>query len=271
MNSGAVVYQTVQNKVLASLPGEELQVIWPYLTQVRLVLGQVLIEHHHQTEHVFFVKEGIVSLVGGARWINPTFELAMIGPEGVVGCQAVLGTDTGSFTLATVQSPGLAFRMATQDLRRLFSQCPVLHALCMKATEMLLHQIMQTAVFGANYRVLERCVRWLLMAHDRVEGNDLMITHEGMSNLLGVRRSGVTVVASGLQAAKLIRVGRGRITILDRAGLERLAGDNAWTVDVSPAPPQHWARRTADMVDHGVPGSLTPSGLVTAATSRPPH
>jgi hypothetical protein len=99
-----------------------------------------------------------------------------------------------------------------------------------------MNQTMQTAACNARNTLAERCVRWLLMAHDRIEGDDLPTTHEALSTMLGVRRSGITVVASGLQDAGLVRVSRGRITILDRAGLERQAVGMPWTVQVNPAP-----------------------------------
>ncbi len=221
----------VRNKVLAALPGDEFQQIRTSLVPVRLVAAQVVIEYRHETEHLFFIEEGIVSMIAGASWSNPTFQVAMIGPEGIVGCEALLGTHTGSFTSATVQSPGLAFRMAVQDAARLLPLCPVLQGLSMTRVEALMHQSMQTAAFSAHNKLKDRCVRWLLMAHDRSEGDELMVTHEGMSGLLGVRRSGVTEVASELQSAGLVRVGRGRITIVDRAGLEERLSDASWTVD----------------------------------------
>ena len=245
MSPSAPLQQSVRNRVLAALTGDELQQLRACLTPVRLVADQVLIEYRHETEHVFFVEEGIVSMIAGASWSHPTFQVAMIGSEGMVGCEAMLGTHTESFTLATVQTPGLAYRMWVHDMERLLPLCPAFRALCMSAVEGLMHQSMQTSAFSARNKLAERCVRWLLMVHDRSQGDDLMVTHESMSGLLGVRRSGVTVVASMLQDAGLVRVGRGRITILNRRGLEEMIGGASWSVEFGSARPRDWRNTPA--------------------------
>lgn len=245
------LHQTVQNRILSSLPGEDLQRLKPYLTRVRLVSEQVLIEYRHPPEQVFFVEEGIVLLVACASWSNPAFQIAMIGPEGLVGCQSLLGVETASFTMAVVKMPGLAYRMNIHSLREAMQISPRLNAACLKATDSLLHQVMQTAVFNASNMLEQRCVRWLLMAHDRIEGDNLLVTHESISGQLGVRRSGITLIIAALQQANFIRVSRGRITILDRPALERIAGPLAWTVDVAYAEPKR----------HG--GTMSPASALT--------
>jgi CRP-like cAMP-binding protein len=226
--------QPVRNEILASLPDGELRQLRPHLTRVRLVPGQVLTEHGQLTEHAFFIEEGIVSLVVDTATPRSSVQVAMIGKEGVVGGQALLGIDSGSFVSCVTQIPGHALRIPVVELRRLLEPSPELRALCMRAVEALMHQTMQTAASNARYTLAQRCIRWLLMAHERVEGDDLPITHEALSTMLGVRRSGITVVASGLQDAGFVRVSRGRITILDRPGLERQATGMPWTVDVVP-------------------------------------
>ena len=137
-------------------------------------------------------------------------QVAMVGQEGFVGCQALLGVDTGAFVSSITQIPGPALRLPVNDMRRLMPHCPALRLASMTATEALMRQIMQTAASNARNNLAERCMRWLLMAHDRIEGNELSITHEGLSNMLGVRRSGITLVVSGLQDAGVVRVNRGR-------------------------------------------------------------
>ena len=230
-----MLHQPIRNYILSALPDEELQLVRPYLTRVRLVPGQVLIDHGQITEHAFFIEDGIASLVADAASSRSSVQVAMIGREGFAGCQALLSRDTGAFVSAVTQIPGPALRIPLGDLRRLFQNGPTLERLCMGAVEALMQQSMQTAACNARNTLAERCVRWLLMAHDRIDGDELPITHEALSSMLGVRRSGITVVASGLQDAGLVRVSRGRITILDRAGLERQAGGMPWTVDAIPA------------------------------------
>ncbi len=239
MNQMLADHPGVRNKVLAALPEGELQHVAQYLRKVRIVPGQILVESGQPIEHVFFLEDGMVSLIAETASHRPSIQVAMIGRESVVGCQAMLGNDSATFATALAQIPGTAYRLAISDLYRLVQQCTVFHRLCMGALESLIRQTMQTAACNARNTLAERCVRWLLMAHDRVDGDDLPITHEALSSMLGVRRSGVTVVASGLQDAGLVSVHRGRITIQDRPGLERAAGDMAWAMELDlPERPQ---------------------------------
>ncbi|MEJ1977690.1 MAG: Crp/Fnr family transcriptional regulator [Acetobacteraceae bacterium] len=201
---------------------------------MRLVFGQVLIEAGAVTEHVFFPEEGVVSLVADVRNNRSGVQVAMIGREGLVGGLALLGPASASFASAVSQIPGPALRIRVTDLRRLLDQHPALRDACMLFVQSLARQAMQNAACNAQNTLAERCVRWLLMADDRVERSELPITHEALSRILGVRRAGVTVVAAGLQEAGLIRVSRGRITILDRPGLERLATDSGSPVEPRP-------------------------------------
>ena len=223
----------VRNRLLAALPEAELQQLRACLTPVRLVPGQVLIEHGQKTEHAFFIEDGLVSLVADSPSSRTCVQVAMIGAEGLIGCQALVGADTGAFVSAITQIPGAAWRIPVADLRRIAESCPALQQLCQGAVMALMHQAMQTASCNARNTLAERCVRWLLMAHDRAEGDDVAVTHEALSGMLGVRRSGVTVAVAELQDAGLVRVSRGRITILNRAGLEREARDTPWTVQQS--------------------------------------
>ncbi len=246
LGSNFTLHQPFRNAVLAQLSEEDMQLVRPALTRLRLVPGQVLIEQGQITEHVFFMEDGIVSLVSEAITSRSPVQVAMIGQDGIVGCQALLGVDKGAFVSSVTQIPGPAFRLPIAEMQRLMEQCPALRQAGMNAIERLMHQIMQTAASNARNTLAERCVRWLLMAHDRVEGDELSITHETLSNMLGVRRSGITLVASGLQDAGVLRVNRGRITITDRAGLERLAGDTSWTVDIDHSKPREWPSESAN-------------------------
>ena len=224
-------HQPVQNQILAALPETEMQQLRPHLTAVRLVPGQILIDHNQTTEHVFFVEEGIVSIID-----EDAVQVAMIGRDGVVGCQALLNIASSAFVASVVQFPGPALRVPVAELQRLLDSCPTLQRLCMVAVATLMEQSMQTAAANARNTLIGRCVRWLLMAHDRIDGDDLLITHEALSSTLAVRRAGVTVAIQGLQDAGIVRVTRGRITILDRAALELAAGSIQWTVGLHAVP-----------------------------------
>ncbi len=210
----------LSNALLAALPQAEWDALRPNLTRVRLVPGQVLIERGQATEHVFFIEEGMASLVAEAETGRKGVQVAMIGNEGVVGGLALLGAESAAFAAAVMQIPGPALRIPVAVLCRCLDDSPVLHRLSLQYVQSLARQIMQTAAYNARSTLVERCVRWLLMAHDRVEGDDLPVTHEALSAMLGVRRSGITVATAALQEDGLIRTSRGRIRILDRAGLE---------------------------------------------------
>ncbi len=233
MATNLIRHEPVRNHILAGLPEEEFRLVRPHLTPVRLVPAQVLVEHDEAVEHVFFVEEGIVSVIDASR-SGQSVQVAMIGREGLVGCQALLCREEPAFVSCITQNPGPALRIRLGELDDLIKQCPTLHRLCMAAIDALLRQSMQTAACNARNTLAQRCIRWLLMVHDRMEGDDLAITHEALSIMLGVRRSGITVVASGLQDAGLVRVNRGRITILDRAGLEKQAKNLSWSVVSQP-------------------------------------
>lgn len=225
MGPNFLLHQPVQNQILAALPEAELQQLRPHLTPVRVVPRQVLIDHGQKTEHAFFIEEGIVSVID-----EDGTQVAMVGSEGLVGCQALLDIDIGSFAASVVQIPGPALRIRFDHLQRMLDVCPTLQRLCMGSVKALMEQTMQTAACNARNTIAERCVRWLLMTHDRIDGDELPITHEVLAGLLAVRRAGVTVVVAGLQDAGLVRVNRGRITILDRTGLEHQIEKTRWTV-----------------------------------------
>ncbi len=214
------------NRLLAELPLAELEPLQPHLHRVRLVNEQVLIERGQAAEHVFFVEVGIVLLKTETETGRPGVQVAMIGREGMVGGLALLNGNSLAFASAVTQIPGIALRIPVVELRRCFDNSPVLREVCLRFVQSLTRQIMSSAASNASNTLSERCVHWLLMAHDRVDGDDLPVTHEALSTMLGVRRSGVTVATAALQQAGLIRAARGRIRILDRPGLEALISRN---------------------------------------------
>ncbi len=220
--------QTIRNEILAGLSADDLAELRPHLTRVRLVPGQVLIEPEQPIEHVFFVEEGMVSMIVECGTSRAAAQVAMIGREGMVGCLAMLATDAVSGASAVSQIQGIAVRMKVAELMRFTTERPALRALCLGYVQTLMQQTMQTAASNAQNTLAERCIRWLLMAHDRIDGDELPITHEALSVVLGVRRASVTVVVCSLHDQGLIRAGRGRITIIDRVGLEQIAGSRGW-------------------------------------------
>ena len=210
------------NDLLSMLPPAELSHLRPVLTNVRLVNGQTLHEAGERIGQVFFVQHGFVSMVAEADGGNPGTEVGLVGREGMVGLPVLLDPRAVSFNRAMVQMPGAAHRMPAQALHDA-EALPVLRRLLSQALQVSMAQVSQTAACNSRHPLPQRLARWLLMAHDRVDGDDLAITQEFLSIMLAVRRSGVTLALQALLATGAIRTGRGRVTVHSRAALEAAA------------------------------------------------
>ena len=208
-----------KNQLLAALPDSEWQRWAPMLEWVEMPLGQVLYESGATLKHVYFPTTAIVSLLyvmeNGA-----SAEIAVVGNEGVVGISLFMGGGSTP-SRGVVQSAGHGFRMKAKTIKEEFDRSgPVLHLL-LRYTQALITQMAQTAVCNRHHSLDQQLCRWLLLSLDRLEGNELVMTQELIANMLGVRREGVTEGALKLQKAGLIRYSRGRITVLDRPGVEQ--------------------------------------------------
>jgi len=207
------------NHLLAALP-DSVSTRWlAHLEPVELRLGQVLYESGGTLSHVYFPTTAIISLLyvmeNGA-----SAEIAVVGNEGIVGISLFMGGESTP-SRAVVQSAGRGLRLKAQILKDDFNQAgPVLHLL-LRYTQALITQMAQTAVCNRHHSLDQQLCRWLLLSLDRLPGDELVMTQELIANMLGVRREGVTEGALKLQQAGLIRYARGRITVLDRDGLER--------------------------------------------------
>jgi CRP-like cAMP-binding protein len=210
-----------RNLLLAGLPAKELALLEPHLKDVVLKQGIVLQEQGEGIEHVYFPNDGIISLLAVMRQ-GDAIEIATIGYEGAVGSLSGLGPRR-SHTRAVVQVRGTASRIAATRFRQAVEESEAVHSIVVRYGEMLLIQVQQTAACNALHAVEARLSRWLLQARDRLESNTIELTHEFLSQMLGVRRTTVTVVAHMLQQAGLIRYHRGQIEIIDRPGLEARA------------------------------------------------
>jgi CRP-like cAMP-binding protein len=208
----------IRNKLLAKLPRAELEVVSPDLEAVQLSLRQVLHAPLEPIEHVVFIERGVASMVNEPD-NGDIVEFATIGPEGFVGFPLLLETHSIP-SRAIVQIPGEGLRMKAADFERALPRAPRLHKMLLRSTMALLNQIAQSTSCNRLHEVQERCARWLLQSHDRVDGDSFPLTHEFLSQMLGVHRPTVTVAAAMLQKAGLIDYRRGQITIVDRKGLE---------------------------------------------------
>jgi CRP-like cAMP-binding protein len=207
------------NQLLAALPEAEWQRWKPHLEPVTLTLGHVLYESGDTLGYVYFPTTAIVSLLYVME-DGASAEIAVVGMEGVVGVSLFMG-GLSTPSRAVVQSAGQGFRLRALVMKDEFDRAgPVLHLL-LRYTQALITQMSQTAVCNRHHSVDQQLCRWLLLSLDRLRGNELVMTQELIANMLGVRREGVTEGALKLQKAGLIRYARGRISVLDRAGLEQ--------------------------------------------------
>lgn len=207
-----------QNYLLNALPSEEYDRLAAQLELVPMPLGDVLYESGEQLLYVYFPVNSIVSLLyvmeNGA-----SAEIAVVGNDGVIGIALFMGGKTMP-NRAIVQSAGYAYRMRGDLFLKEFNQHGKLFLLLLRYTQALLTQMAQTAVCNRHHSVDQQLCRWLLLSLDRLDSNQLTMTQELIANMLGVRREGVTEAAGNLQRAGLIDYSRGRITVLDRPGLE---------------------------------------------------
>jgi len=208
-----------KNFLLASLPDIEFERVQSHLQPISLELGQVLYESGDRLDYVYLPTTAIVSLLYIME-NGSTAEIGVVGNDGILGIALFMGGDTTP-NRAVVQSAGKAFRMNAKDLMNEFTLGGVFHNLLLRYTQALITQISQTAVCNRLHSVDQQFCRWLLLSHDRLNSDKLVMTHDLISNMLGVRREGVTLAAKKLAAKKLIKNVRGSITILDRKGLEQ--------------------------------------------------
>jgi CRP-like cAMP-binding protein len=261
-----------QNRVIASVPDDEFRRLDRELSAVKLLTGQLLHRAGERPTHVYFPTTAVVSLVFAAPGA-PEAELATVGSEGIVGF--ALSADRASVGSAVVQTPGFAFRLATGDWQRLLERPPVLRALLLHS-QALLEEMAQTTACLRNHSVLQQICRWLLLCLDRTQGDSVSATQASIASRLGVRRGSVSECAGRLQADGLLCYTRGRITVLDRQGLEaRACGcyevlSARWKANEPKETVEDLGRRSPENPDTisgaaTVPGPALPSARLRAA------
>jgi CRP-like cAMP-binding protein len=206
-----------ENRLLVALPKDEYDHLLPHLEKVSLPLREILYEANGPIAHVFFPLVGVVSLV--IMDSGFTLEVGIIGNEGMVGTPVFLESDR-SPTMAIAQIPGEAMRMEVKAFQKEMKRHGPLFGLVQRHTQSMINQISQSIVCNHRHSVEKRMCRWLLMSHDRAGADEFQLTHEFLAQMLGVCRPTVTAVAGTLQKAGLITYHRGRITVIDRKGLE---------------------------------------------------
>ena len=211
----------LQNQLLAALPPADLARISDKIEAVPMPLGHVLYESGDQLQHVYFPTNSIISLLYVME-DGSSAEIAIVGSEGIVGISLFMGGETTP-SRAIVQSAGQAFRVSSKLLKTEFHRAGPLQDVLLRYTQALITQMSQTAVCNRHHSVEQQLCRWLLMSLDRLGSTELSMTQKLIADMLGVRREGVTEAAGKLQKLGLIEYSRGRIVVLDRAGVEKHA------------------------------------------------
>lgn len=211
----------LDNKLLAALPAQAKEHLFPHMKLVDFPLGKVLYESGDALHSVYFPTDSIVSLLYVME-SGASAEISVVGNEGVVGIAVFMGGESTS-SRAIVQSAGSAFSLSSQRLRNEFNGFADMRMLMLRYTQSLITQMAQTAVCNRHHSIDQQLCRWLLLSLDRLLGNRLVMTQELIANMLGVRREGVTEAASKLQTLGVIEYHRGKITVLDRPKLEKLS------------------------------------------------
>ncbi len=210
-----------RNGLLAALKPSDFALLHAHLRQLSLIAGATLQEEEAPVEQVYFPLSGLISLVAVME-SGEAVETATIGHQGAIGAFAGLG-HWHAFSRAVVQIPGTAMVISASNFQAAVSRSERIRDLILRYKEGLLAQVQQTAACNALHQVEARLARWLLQAIDCVDDPKLPLTHDHLAEMLAVRRTTVTVIAGQLQEARLIRYHRGRIDVLDRAGLEKMA------------------------------------------------
>jgi CRP-like cAMP-binding protein len=214
---------SIANRILLSLSQKECSVVLPQLEFVRLKLQQVLHEAGETIKSGYFVNSGLMSILA-VQPDGKTVEVGLIGREGFVGLPLLVGYNS-SPTRVMVQGDGTAYRCDAATLKQLTQDYPVLEKRLHQFAHQLAMQTTQIAACNRLHEVEERLARWILMSQDRMLADRLPLTQEFLGQMLGTRRSSVTVAAGALQRAGLISYTRGSVTILSRQKLERTACD----------------------------------------------
>lgn len=209
------------NRFLAALQPADLALLDPHLRIVTLERGAILHEAGDPIEYVYFPHSGMVSIVA-AMQSGASVETVSVGRTGVIGATAGLGSQH-AFGRAIVQLPGLATRLPSGQLQSAARQRAGIHDFLVRYNDLLLIQIQQSAACNALHPLESRLCRWLLQTHEHCDGDTIALTQEFLAEMLGVRRTTVTVAARLLQSAGMIRYRRGVIQVVDRSALEEAA------------------------------------------------
>jgi len=210
-----------RNHLLALLPQNLKDQIYPQLREVKLSLGEEVYAAGQEVKYVYFPIDSIISLLY-VMLDGASAEISVVGCEGIVGIAVFMGGESTP-SRAVVQSAGMAYRLPAAELKRQFNADANFRVLMLRYTQALITQMAQTAVCNRHHTIDQQLCRWLLLSMDRLPTSQLTMTQELIANMLGVRREGVTEAAGKLQNAGVISYRRGKITVINRSKLEQLS------------------------------------------------
>ncbi len=211
---------SVKNQLLQTLPKEDLLRLSVHLEPVELPSGKYLYRPLEPISHVYFPNDAVASIVANTSAGRST-EVGIIGREGAVGLDVLMSVDS-SPNECMIQIPGDGWRLPTSVIRDEFKLCGTVHFRLLRFIHKLMIQISQTTLCNRLHSIEERLSRWLLMCHDRVDGDEIKLTQEFLATMLGVNRPSVSISAVSLQNRGFIKYSRGHITVINRPGLEEL-------------------------------------------------
>ena len=207
------------NRLLGLLPARDYERLRPHLQRIPLKYRQSLYRARRPIGFVYFIETGVGSLVNTMA-NGEAAEVGTIGNEGVVGLPLVLGDDRAP-TSVYVQVPGAGLRMKATLFKKELARSASMRTVMLRYAHAVFNQVAQSAACNQFHSLQQRCCRWLLMTHDRMQSDEFLLTQEFLAMMLGVQRTGVSAAAGALQRAGLIRYKRGNVTIIDRRGLKR--------------------------------------------------
>lgn len=214
---------TLRNRLLSTLPPDDFALVAGHLDAFEVCRGESLVEFDAVTDSAWFFDTGVGSMIA-ISLEGHRVETGLFGREGFAPAPLALGIDRMPYQVL-IQVPGTGHRIGAAALGDLMARSPALRVALGRYLQTLGTQIAYTALSNAVHQIDERCARWLLMVHDRVDGDDIQLTHEFLSLMLAVRRPSVTTALHVLEGNGLIRADRGWVTIRNRAGLEEFAAD----------------------------------------------
>jgi CRP-like cAMP-binding protein len=218
MTTTVDINEARKNHLLSALSVEDFAGIKSKLEVLSCKLGDVLYESGDRMEYIYFPTSAIVSMLYIMK-NGATAEIGIVGNDGLIGNALFMGGDTTT-SRAIIQSAGGVVRMKAKDMKEEFAKAGIFQQLLLRYTQALMTQISQTAVCNRLHPVEQQLCRWLLLSHDRLNSDKLVMTHDLISNMLGVRREGITLAAQKLAKQKLIKNVRGTIIVVNRQGLE---------------------------------------------------